>query len=66
MRNVNPLVIPRNDKVEKALAFAEKGDFIFLRKFISVLEKPYKLSNEKLDYQNPSPQQEKYQTFCGT
>ena len=66
MRNVNPLVIPRNDKVEKALAFAEKGDFIFLRKFISVLKKPYKLSNEKLDYQNPSPQQEKYQTFCGT
>ena len=66
MRSVNPLVIPRNDKVEKALEFAEKGDFILLKKIISVLEKPYELSDEKLDYQNPDPQQEKYQTFCGT
>lgn len=66
MRSVNPLVIPRNDRVEKALEFAEKGDFIYLKKFISVLEKPYELSKEKLDYQKPSPQQKKYQTFCGT
>ena len=66
MRTVNPLVIPRNNKVEKALEFAEKGDYSFLKKIISILKEPYKLSQDKLDYQNPGPQQKNYQTFCGT
>ena len=66
MRKVNPLVIPRNNKVEKALEFAEKGDYNFLKKFISILKEPYELSQDKLDYQNPGPQQKNYQTFCGT
>ncbi|MDC3231634.1 protein adenylyltransferase SelO family protein, partial [Candidatus Pelagibacter sp.] len=66
MRTVNPLVIPRNNKVEKALEFAEKGDYSFLKKIISILKEPYKLSQDKLDYQNPDPQQKNYQTFCGT
>ena len=66
MRTVNPLVIPRNDKVEKTLESAEKEDYIFLKKIISALKKPYELSDEKRDYQNPDPQQKNYQTFCGT
>ena len=66
MRTVNPLVIPRNNKVEKALEFAEKGDYSFLKKIITILRKPYELSQDKLDYQNPGPQQKNYQTFCGT
>ncbi len=66
MRAFNPLVIPRNDKVEKALEYAERGDYTFLKKIISVLKKPYELSDEKLDYQNPDSIQKNYQTFCGT
>jgi len=66
MRTVNPLIIPRNDIVEKTLKFAEKEDYIFLKKIISALKKPYELSDEKLDYQNPDPKQKNYQTFCGT
>ena len=66
MRTVNPLVIPRNNKVEKALEFAEKGDYSFLKKIITILKEPYELSQDKLDYQNPGPQQKNYQTFCGT
>ena len=66
MRTVNPLVIPRNNKVEKALEFAEKGDYSFLKKIITILKEPYELSQDKLDYQNPGPLQKNYQTFCGT
>ena len=37
MRTVNPLVIPRNNKVEKALEFAEKGDYSFLQSYYLIL-----------------------------
>ena len=41
MRSVNPLVIPRNHKVEEALDAANKDDFQPLKKLIEILSKPY-------------------------
>ena len=66
MRGVNPLVIPRNHKVEEVLDSANQNDFQPLTKLIEILSKPY-LQNQKItEYQLPSNQKEKYQTFCGT
>jgi uncharacterized protein YdiU (UPF0061 family) len=67
MRSVNPLIIPRNHKVEEALEAADNNDLTLLKKLIKVLETPYEKQQENIDYQSPAPiGDEKYQTFCGT
>ena len=67
MKSVNPLVIPRNHKVEEVLESANNNDLSPLKKLIKVLEKPYEKTKENIDYQSPAPSSEKkYKTFCGT
>ena len=66
MKNNNPLIIPRNHKVEEALNAAEKNDLKPLNRLIEILKDPYTQKNDILDYQTPSALDEKYQTFCGT
>ena len=50
MKKTNPLVIPRNHKIEEALEIAEKGDYSLVKKIIEALKEPYKISNEKFNY----------------
>ena len=67
MRSVNPLIIPRNHKVEEALEAADNDNFILLNNLIKVLEKPYDNQKEIHNYQLPSENSnEQYKTFCGT
>jgi uncharacterized protein YdiU (UPF0061 family) len=66
MRNNNPLVIPRNHKIEEALRAAEQNDLEPFNKIYKILEKPYFEQKEIIDYQLPSISDEKFQTFCGT
>jgi len=67
MRTVNPLVIPRNHKVEEALSAANNNDLILFKKLITILKKPYQNQKDIVDYQSPSlVVDKKYQTFCGT
>ena len=67
MKSVNPLVIPRNHKVEEALESANNNNLSPLKKLITILEKPYEQLNENIDYQSPAPiSNKKYKTFCGT
>ena len=67
MRSVNPLVIPRNHKVEEALEAANNNDLNSIKKLAKVLEKPYDKTQENTYYQSPAPiSNKKYQTFCGT
>ena len=66
MRKNNPLVIPRNHKVEQALMAAEKNDLNPIIELIDVLKNPYTQKNNVFNYQIPSKSNEKYQTFCGT
>ena len=67
MKSVNPLVIPRNHKVEEVLESANNNDLSPLKKLINVLEKPYEKTKEIIDYQSPAPvSDKKYKTFCGT
>ena len=66
MRSVNPLVIPRNHKVEEVLDKANKNDIEPLNEFLAILKKPYSEQKNILDYQVPSSSNKKYQTYCGT
>ena len=65
MQNVNPLVIPRNHKVEEALTSANDDDLEVMNKLLSVLDKPYGNQKDIEEYQSPSDNKD-YQTFCGT
>jgi uncharacterized protein YdiU (UPF0061 family) len=66
MKNVNPLIIPRNHKVEEVLNEANKSNTKPLIKLLEVLKNPYIEQKNIIDYQKPSSSKEKYQTFCGT
>ncbi|WP_336789859.1 protein adenylyltransferase SelO [Paenibacillus sp. MMO-177] len=67
MRSSNPAIIPRNHRVEEALAAAEQGDLCVLDNLLAALANPYAYSDEQEAYaslpeQSPRP----YRTFCGT
>ena len=66
MRNNNPLVIPRNHKIEEALEAAEQNNIEPMNRILEILDKPYDEQKEMIDYQSPSKLADKYQTFCGT
>ena len=67
MRSANPQVIPRNHRVEEALAAAEEqGDLTVLRRLLQALESPYEERTDRGEYLEPQPDEEAYQTFCGT
>ena len=65
MKKNNPIIIPRNHKVEEALEAANNNDLSLTNKLLSILNKPYDNQNDIDDYQSPSSNIE-YQTFCGT
>ena len=67
MRSANPIVIPRNHKVEEALESANKDDMKPMLNLIKILTKPYEKQEKIVSYQSPAPASNtKYQTFCGT
>tara|TARA_B100001057_G_C22848639_1_gene950047 strand:+ start:228 stop:1682 length:1455 start_codon:yes stop_codon:yes gene_type:complete len=66
MRDNNPLIIPRNQKVEEVLKAADENDFKPLKNFIEMLTKPYTKQNNISEYQLTSNSNIKYKTFCGT
>jgi uncharacterized protein YdiU (UPF0061 family) len=67
MKKNNPIVIPRNHKVEEALTEANNGSLEKMNKLNNVLKTPYSNQEDITEYQVPAPMtDEKYQTFCGT
>ena len=67
MKKNNPTVIPRNHKVEEALAEADKGSLDKMKKLLAILKNPYDNQNNIQEYQTPAPSNnEKYQTISGT
>ena len=65
MNNVNPIIIPRNHKVEEALTAANEDNLEVMNKLLSILSKPYEKQVDIQDYQLPLNNKD-YQTFCGT
>ena len=66
MRSVNPLIIPRNHKVEDVLSYAIQGNLKPLTEFLQILKNPYTKQKNISEFQIPSTSTKKYQTFCGT
>ena len=66
MKSVNPLVIPRNHKVEEALNEANLKNFSPIIKLLEVLKDPFSEQKDIINFQVPSNSNKKYQTFCGT
>ncbi len=67
MREVNPLVIPRNYFVEEALKHAtELSDLSKVHNLIKVLKNPYDNISLTSNYQKVPNTEENYITYCGT
>ena len=67
MKSVNPLIIPRNHKVEEALTLASNGNLTLFNKLLEILRNPYLVNNNSLELMTSAPHSDKkYQTFCGT
>ena len=68
MKASNPTVIPRNHRVEKALAAAvDNKDYSVIRELLKVLRNPYDYREEYEPYQKPpGPLDKPYVTYCGT
>ena len=65
MKNNNPIVIPRNHKVEEALLTANENNLDNLNNLLSVLKNPYNNLQNIDEFQSPSSNNN-YQTYCGT
>ena len=65
MKKTNPIVIPRNHKVEEALLAANENNLDNLNNLLSVLENPYDNLENIDEFQSPSSNNN-YQTYCGT
>jgi serine/tyrosine/threonine adenylyltransferase len=67
MRAANPVYIPRNHRVEQAIAAANTGDFEPFHRLVKVLARPFENQPENAAYANPpAAVEEVRQTFCGT
>jgi len=68
MDRVNPIYIPRNPKVEEALAAAvDREDMQPFAKLLDVLNHPFDEAAGNEDYTEPAPATDiPYRTFCGT
>ncbi|MFM8887101.1 MAG: protein adenylyltransferase SelO family protein, partial [Chthoniobacterales bacterium] len=67
MRRANPVVIPRNHRVEEALAAAVGGDLSVMHRLLDALRTPFEETPENEPYCDaPPPGGQPYRTFCGT
>jgi len=67
MQRANPAFIPRNHRVEQALAAAELGDLAPFERLVAVLARPFDDQPEAVDLaQPPAPDEVVTATFCGT
>ncbi len=68
MRRVNPYVIPRNHRIEQAIASAAgNGDFTPFERLNAALAQPYETRPDFEDYTLPPGVDERVlRTFCGT
>ena len=67
MRSVNPGFIPRNHRVEEAIAAAREADFEPFEALLGVLTAPYDDQPGREAYAAPPrPEEVVHQTFCGT
>ncbi len=67
LRRANPIVIPRNHKVEEALTAAEGGDLGPFERLMEAVRSPFARTPENEPYRGRPPAGcGPYRTFCGT
>ena len=67
LRRTNPLVIPRNHRVEEALAAAEAGDLGPFERLVAAIRTPFTDTPDTERYRaGPPAGCGPYRTFCGT
>ncbi len=67
MEAVNPALIPRNHRIEEAIAAAVYNDFSFFHRLVDALATPYAEDPETADLRvPPKPEERVTRTFCGT
>ncbi len=67
LRSANPLVIPRNHKVEEALMAAEAGDLGPFERLVEAIRSPFQPTAANEPYRaGPPTGCGPYRTFCGT
>ncbi len=67
MGNNNPVVIPRNHQIERAIDEATLGNFSRFHALVAALAQPFTRNAEYLDFvYPPQPAERVTQTFCGT
>jgi uncharacterized protein YdiU (UPF0061 family) len=67
MDRANPLIIPRNHRVEHALAAATGGDLEPIRRLLDAVSRPFEERPGLEDFTEPAPADgAPYVTFCGT
>jgi uncharacterized protein YdiU (UPF0061 family) len=67
MDRVNPVYIPRNHRVEEALAAATEGEMGPFRRLADVVSRPFEERPGLEDYAGPAPAScAPYVTYCGT
>ena len=66
MDRVNPVYIPRNHRVEEALAQAADGEMGPFHRLLDVVSRPFEERPGLEDYAGPAPAGAPYVTYCGT
>ncbi|MCA9132067.1 MAG: hypothetical protein KDA45_02895, partial [Planctomycetales bacterium] len=67
MRKTNPVFIPRNHRVEEAIAAGYAGDFAPFHRLTELLQHPFSEQTELAAYEAaPQPREVVQATFCGT
>jgi uncharacterized protein YdiU (UPF0061 family) len=67
MRAANPILIPRNHRVEQAIQGAYIGNFAPFHSLVDALAAPYADQAEYADLElPPRPEEIVHKTFCGT
>ena len=67
MNAVNPLFIPRNNRVEQAIQQAVQGDLSVFEDLNTVLARPFDEQPDLARYSEaPEPHERVTRTYCGT
>jgi serine/tyrosine/threonine adenylyltransferase len=67
MRRTNPVLIPRNHRVEEAIQAATRGDLRPFETLVEALATPYESRPEHSALEEPpKPEERVSATFCGT
>jgi uncharacterized protein YdiU (UPF0061 family) len=67
MRGANPILIPRNHRVEQAIQSGCVGEFAPFHRLVDALSSPFTEQDEYADLEMPPrPEEIVHETFCGT